>query len=81
MKLVLIIIPSAALSSFIYSISSFVMPLFFSLAIGGSVCVASFVILCWTFGIIDMRAFIVKANAKIKEKLPKFRRKATKAGL
>lgn len=78
LKLVLISIPSAALASFVVSLCGYIFPLFISLAIGGSLCVASFVLLCWVFNIVDVKAFIVMAGNRLKEKIPKIKKKGLK---
>ncbi len=66
--MILLIIPSAALTSFISSLCSHVFPLFVSLAIGGIVSVVSFVLLCNVFDVINLHSFIILAREKIKPK-------------
>lgn len=67
-SMVLLIIPSAALTSFIASLANQFLPLFFTLALGGSVGVVSFVLLCAVFGVVDIQSFIVLARKRF---LPK----------
>lgn len=82
LKLILIIIPCSALSSFVFNLCSFVMPLFFALAIGGGLSVGSFALLCWVFGIVDAKAFIVKAKNVVERKFPKLKkRRVSKEGV
>ena len=73
LKLILITIPCSALTSFVVSLCGYIFPLFISLLIGGIVCMGSFALLCEVFGIVDVKAFIVKVGAKIK--LPKINKK------
>ena len=60
--LIIIILPSAALSGFVVGICDHFLPLFFTLALGGVISVVSFLLLCAVFGLIDIKTFIVKAN-------------------
>ena len=73
-KIVLIIIPCAALTSFVSSLLGYVLPLFFNLAISGMISVTSFTLLCGVFNIIDIKAFVVLAKSKIKIKMPKLKK-------
>lgn len=76
LKLILITIPCSALTSFVVSLCGYVFPLIISLMIGGGICLASFVLLCWVFNIVDVKAFMIKARAKAKIKLPKFKKRS-----
>lgn len=69
--MILLIIPSAALSGFISSLCSGFMPLFFTLLFGGSVSVVSFILLCAVFNVIDIHSFIVTAKSRLKFKMPR----------
>lgn len=69
--LVLAILPSGALTGFVVGIAGHFLPLFFTLVLGGGVSVVSFVLLCGVFGLIDIKAVIVKGKdyaSKIKFK-------------
>lgn len=70
-KIVALVLPSAALTGFIVSLCDYIFPLFVTLVIGGSVSVISFVLLAGVLNIIDIRAFIVSAKKQIKFKREK----------
>lgn len=59
-KTLLIVLPCSALTSFVVSILSYFMPLFFTLVIGAIIACASYLSLASVMGLIDIRAFIVK---------------------
>ena len=63
-----LIIPCAALTSFIASLASYVFPLFITLCIGGTVGVGSFLLLCAVTGIMDIQSFLYMAKSKFKFK-------------
>lgn len=65
-KVVLLSIPSAALTGFVVSLCDFIFPLFITLMIGGIVSVGSFVLLAGVFNLIDIKAFVIKASKKFK---------------
>lgn len=66
--MVLLIVPAAALSGFVASLCNQFLPLFFTLVIGGGVGVASFILLCAVFNIIDIQTFIVLAKSRFVSK-------------
>lgn len=63
--LTLLVLPSAALSSFVTNLSSFFLPNFFALCLGGATALISFVILCCVFNVVDIQSFWVIAKAKL----------------
>lgn len=67
-KMLLLIVPSAALTSFVAGICGQFIPLFFTLTIGGVVSVVSFVLLCGVFNVVDIHSFIVMAKQRFKPK-------------
>lgn len=71
-KLILIIVPVAALTSFVASICGHIFPLFFTLAIGGMVAVVSFMLLCSVFNVVDIHSIIVMTKNKFNIKRIKF---------
>ena len=64
-KIILLVIPCSALTSFVVSLSSYVFPLFITLMIGSAIGVGSFFLLASTFGLVDIKAFIVKYKDKL----------------
>ncbi len=74
--MIVLVLPSAALSYFIANLCAQVMPLFLTLMIGGSVSVISFVLLCSIMGLIDVQSFVVRARKRLKFKLPKLKKSA-----
>ena len=65
LKILLILLPSSALTAFVVSLAEYVMPLFFTLMIGGITGVTSFVLLAYAINLIDIKTFIVIAKNKI----------------
>lgn len=78
-KIILIIIPSSALTSFVVSLANYVFPLFITLVIGGCTGVASFILLCGVANLIDIKAFIVKTKDNVSKKLTKIKLKNKRA--
>lgn len=58
----LIILPCAAITSFTVSIADHFLPLFFTLVLGAGIGSISFALLCGVFGLINVKAFVVKAK-------------------
>lgn len=77
-KLVLLIIPSSALTAFVVSLCDYVFPLFITLILGGMVSVISFALLAGIFNIVDIKAFIVNAQRRLKFK---YRRKVKRSSI
>ena len=77
-KLVLLIIPSSALTAFVDSLCDYVFPLFITLILGGMVSVISFALLAGIFNIVDIKAFIVNAQSRLKFK---YRRKVKRSSI
>ena len=65
LKFALIILPSAALTSFIVSLCGYVFPLFITIVIGGVVSVVSFVLLGAVFNIIDVKGLFALVKQKL----------------
>ena len=65
-KFILIIIPSAALTSFIVSLSNYVFPLFITMVIGGGISVVSFILLGTVFNLIDSKKVLELLRRKLK---------------
>lgn len=80
-KLMLLIIPSAALTAFVAGICQHIFPLFMTLMLGGIVSVGSFVLLCSVFNVVDIQPLLVMAKNKFKRKVgPQKLNKANKQG-
>lgn len=73
LKMAILIIPSGALTAFIVSLCEYIFPLFITLIIGSIVSITSFVLLTSALNIVDVKAFWVIFQKKIK--LPKLRHK------
>ncbi len=71
LKIILLIIPCSALTSFVVSLAEYVMPLFFTLVLGGITGVVSFALLASVFNLFDLRAFVCFAKKRLN--LPKFK--------
>lgn len=63
-KIILLIIPSSALTAFVVSLSSYAFPLFISLVIGGVIGVGSYVLLASVAGIIDLKVVLTFVKEK-----------------
>lgn len=70
-KMAVLIIPSGALTAFIVSLCEYVLPLFLTLIVGTVVSISSFVLLACALNVIDIKAFKVMLQKRIK--LPKIR--------
>lgn len=77
-KLLLVIVPSSALTAFTVSLCEYIFPLFITLIIGGTISVASYVLLSATLNIIDLKAFIILAKKKINLPKLKYKKRAKK---
>ena len=75
-KIILLVLPCSALTSFVVSLAGYVLPLFFTLIIGGLTAVGAFALLANTFGLVDIRAFIIKYKNKLIKSKPKKLKKA-----
>ncbi len=73
LKLMALIVPSAALTTFIVSLCSYVFPLFITLVVGGFVGVTSYILLGGVMNLFDIKAFVVGLKKKIN--FPKFKLK------
>lgn len=67
-KIILLTIPSSALTGFVTSLCNYVLPKLLTVLIGGVVGVSSFVLLAGAFNMIDIRAFFVLAINRLKPK-------------
>ncbi len=65
LKIILLIIPCSALTSFVVSLAEYVLPLFFTLVLGGITGVISFALLSSVFNLFDLRAFIITTKKRI----------------
>ncbi len=63
--LTILIVPCAALTSFITSLCSYVFPQFITLCIGGMVGVVTFTLLCGVFNLIDIRSFLITTSKRL----------------
>lgn len=61
----LLIIPCAALTSFVTSLCGYVFPQFITLCIGGIVAVVTFTLLCGVFNLIDIKSFIITTSKRL----------------
>lgn len=75
-KMILLIIPSGALTAFTVSLCEYVFPLFITLMIGGMVSVSSFILLSSVFNIVEIKNVFLVIQKKIK--IPKIRLKKSK---
>lgn len=64
----LLIIPSAALSSFVTSLCNNFFPMFISICLGGGVSVVSFIALCAVFNVVDIQFFWGEVKKKLVKK-------------
>lgn len=64
----LLIIPSAALSSFVTGLCKNFLPNFFSICLGGGVAVVSFISLCAVFNVVDIGSFWITAKKRFSRK-------------
>ncbi len=76
LKIIFLIIPCSALTSFVVSLAEYVLPLFFTLMLGGVTGVASFLLLASVLNLFDLRAFVVLTKKRLN--LPKFKLKKKK---
>lgn len=67
-KVILLIIPTSALTSFVVSLAGYVFPIFITLLVGGITAVGSFVALASVVGLVDIKAFIIKYKDRFKIK-------------
>ena len=65
-KIILLIIPSSALTAFVVSLCDYVFPLFITLVIGGIISVGSYVLLAGVLNLFDVKGFFVKIVKKLK---------------
>lgn len=63
-RLAISLLPSAALTTFIVSLSNYIMPLFVTLMIGGVVSVSSYILLGSVMNLFDVKAFLISAKNK-----------------
>ena len=68
LKMLLISIPCSALTSFVSSLLTFVLPDFLNLLLSGLLCVGSFIILCNVFEVINLELIFVGFKDKIDRK-------------
>ncbi|MBP3619299.1 MAG: oligosaccharide flippase family protein [Clostridia bacterium] len=68
-------LPTIAITSFLSSILSNVLPLFFDLAISTFVGVAIYLLLCMVFNVVDISVYLVKIKEKIAKKHQKMQKK------
>ena len=66
LKIIFVIIPSSALTSFVTSLLSYVFPLFINLVIGSITAVLSCVLIASVFNLIDLKSIIYFAKNKVK---------------
>lgn len=71
LRMGMLIIPSGALTAFTVSLCEYALPLFATLTIGAIVSLTSFICLAGALNVIDIKAFIVMAQKRIK--LPKIK--------
>lgn len=71
LKMIVLAIPSGALTAFVVSLCEYVFPLFITLCIGAVVSVVSFALLASVLNVIDIKAVIVLLQKKIN--IPKFK--------
>ena len=71
----ILIIPCAALTSFVTSLCNFVFPQFITLCIGGIVAVVTFTLLCGVFNLIDIKSFLITTGKRFNISLPKLKKK------
>lgn len=69
LKILLLCVPSSALTSFVVSLCEYVFPAFITLVVGGIVAVGSFILLAGAFGMINLKSTLMFVKNKIK--LPK----------
>lgn len=67
-KIVLIILPCSALTSFVGSLLSFIFPTFIVLILAGMISVITFILLCIIFNIVDISSYYVAIKNKLKFK-------------
>ena len=67
-KIILLAIPSSALTGFVTGICGHFLPKLITLLLGGAVSVGSFVLLAGAFNMIDIKAFFVLATDRLKPK-------------
>lgn len=60
--LLLIILPCGAITAFTVSIANHFLPLFFTLVLGAGIGTICFALLCGVFGLVDVKAFVVKVK-------------------
>lgn len=66
LKIIIVVIPSSALTSFVTSLLSYVFPLFINLVIGAIVAANSFVLLASALNLIDLKSIVYFAKSKVK---------------
>lgn len=66
LKIILLTIPVSALTAFVVSLCDYIFPLFITLVIGGVTSVTSFVLLAGVVNLVDIKAFVVSAKARLK---------------
>ena len=76
LKMALLIVPTSALTAFSVSLCEYIFPLFVTLILGCVISLASFVLLAWALNIIDIKAFKVILQKRLK--VPKLRLKKKK---
>lgn len=73
LKIILLIIPCSALTSFVVSLAEYIFPLFITLVLGGITGTVSFILLASVLNLFDIKAFVISAKKRIN--LPKIRLK------
>lgn len=68
LKILLIMIPSSALTAFIVNLCNFAFPLFITIVIGGATALISFIALAGVFNLIDIKAYMFKIKSQFKFK-------------
>ena len=64
-KLIIVIVPTSALTGFIVSLCDYVLPLFITLVVGGIVSLCSFILLSSVLNLVDIRAFMIRIKARL----------------
>lgn len=68
LKVLIATIPAGALASFVVVLCEYVFPLFITVCIGCFVAVASFILLCQTIGLFDVKMVLLTLQQKLKKK-------------